>query len=194
MGARILVIQGHPDAAHPHLCHALADSYAQGALDAGHAVRRLDIAKLDFPLLRSQADFMQGAPPEALRDAQDSIAWCEHMLLIFPLWLGGSPALVQAFLEQTMRPGFAYRYRDKGLPETLMKGRSARLVVTMGMPALAYRFWFMEHGVKRITQGVLGFVGFKPVRTTYYGMIEQASEAKRASWLELMRGLGRAGG
>lgn len=194
MGARILVIQGHPDATHPHLCHALADAFAQGALDAGHEVRRLDIATLDFPLLRSQADFMQGEAPETLRAAQQDIAWCETMLLVFPLWLGGAPALVQAFLEQTMRPGFAYRYRGKGFPEKLMKGRSARLVVTMGMPALAYRLWFMEHGVKRITQGVLGFVGFSPVRVTYFGMIEQASEAKRAGWLQRMRELGRAGG
>ena len=194
MGARILIIQGHPDATHPHLCHALADAYALGALALGHEVRRLDIAALDFPLLRSQADFMDGPAPESLRQAQESIVWCEHLVLVFPLWLGGAPALVQAFLEQTMRPGFAYRYREKGLPEKLMKGRSARLVVTMGMPTLAYRFWYMEHGVKRITQGVLGFVGFSPVRTTYFGMIEQASLAKRASWLEQMRALGQAAG
>jgi putative NADPH-quinone reductase len=194
MGARILIIEGHPDATHPHHCHALADSYAQGALAAGHDVRRLDITSLDFPLLRSQADFMDGPAPESLRQAQESIVWCEHLVLVFPLWLGGAPALVQAFLEQTMRPGFAYRYREKGLPEKLMKGRSARLVVTMGMPTLAYRFWYMEHGVKRITQGVLGFVGLSPVRSTYFGMVEQASQPKRAGWLERMRTLGRAAG
>ena len=29
----ILIVQGHPDTLAPHLCHALADAYAQGARD-----------------------------------------------------------------------------------------------------------------------------------------------------------------
>ena len=35
---RIILIQGHPDASAPHLCHALADAYAKGAAGAGHEV------------------------------------------------------------------------------------------------------------------------------------------------------------
>ena len=50
----LLLIQGHPDAATPHLCHALAAAYATGAQEAGHRVRSLNVAELDFPLLRSQ--------------------------------------------------------------------------------------------------------------------------------------------
>ena len=38
---RILVIQGHPDGGEPHLCHALAASYAKGAADAAHPLRRI---------------------------------------------------------------------------------------------------------------------------------------------------------
>ena len=193
MSKKLLVVQGHPDTAHPHLCHALADAYAQAAEAAGHQVRRLDIAALDFPLLRSQEAFMHEAPPASLVPAQEAIAWCDHMMLIFPLWLGGAPALVQGFLEQTLRPGFAYRYRDNGWPEMLMKGRSARLVVTMGMPAFVYRLWFRAHGVRRIKRSVLGFVGFSPVRETLFGMIEAGGDAKRQRWLESLRALGRAG-
>lgn len=50
----ILLIQGHPDADAPHLCHALAASYPTGAHEAGHRMRWLNVAELDFPLLRSQ--------------------------------------------------------------------------------------------------------------------------------------------
>ncbi len=28
---RILILQGHPDSSSPHLCHALAERYRQGA-------------------------------------------------------------------------------------------------------------------------------------------------------------------
>ena len=60
---RILIIQGHPDPDARHLCHALEDAYAAGAIDAGHAVRRVNVAKLDFPILRSQADWDHGPVP-----------------------------------------------------------------------------------------------------------------------------------
>ena len=36
MSKRILLIQAHPDASQPHLCHALASSYAKGAESEGH--------------------------------------------------------------------------------------------------------------------------------------------------------------
>jgi putative NADPH-quinone reductase len=42
-----------------------------------------------------------------------------------------------------MRPGVAFAYPEPGkggFAKTLLKGRSARVVVTMGMPAFFYRF------------------------------------------------------
>ena len=54
---RIVLIQGHPDATAPHLCHALAQAYADGATAAGHEVRQIDIAAIDFPWLRSQHEW-----------------------------------------------------------------------------------------------------------------------------------------
>jgi putative NADPH-quinone reductase len=193
MPKRVLIIQGHPDDKMPHLGHALAEAYASGVKESGGETRLVTIASLDFPLLRSQREFETGAAPEALRDALAGIAWSEHIVIVFPLWLGGAPALLQAFLEQTMRPGHAFRYLDGGRTEMLLKGRSARLVVTMGMPAFVYRWWFMAHGVRRISRSILGFVGFSPVRETLLGMVGGASEAKRAKWLEAMRALGRRG-
>lgn len=52
---RILIIQGHPDASERHFCHMLADALARGAQGTGREVRRVDVATLDFLLLRSKA-------------------------------------------------------------------------------------------------------------------------------------------
>lgn len=193
MPRRILIVQGHPDDKRSHLCHALADAYATGATERGGEVRRVEVAALAFPLLRSQEDFEHGGPPPALAQALADIAWCEHMVVVFPLWLGGAPALLQGFFEHTMRPGHAFRYLEGGRTQSLMKGRSARLVVTMGMPAFVYRWWFMSHGLRRISRGVLGFVGFAPVRETLFGMVANANEARRAAWIAAMRRTGRKG-
>jgi putative NADPH-quinone reductase len=70
MGKRILIVQGHPDALRPRYGHALAESYASGARDAGHEVQTLDIARLEFPLLRSKVDWDEGKVPANLEAAQ----------------------------------------------------------------------------------------------------------------------------
>ena len=57
----IAIIQAHPDPAGHHLLHAMADAYAEGAAAAGHEVRRIEVAKLEFRLLRTQADLARQA-------------------------------------------------------------------------------------------------------------------------------------
>jgi putative NADPH-quinone reductase len=104
----ILILQGHPDASARHLCHALAEAYADGARAVGHELRVLEIARLDFPLLRSQQAWENEPVPDGLAAAQQDIAWAQHIVIVFPLWLGDMPALLKAFLEQMARPGFAF--------------------------------------------------------------------------------------
>lgn len=195
-GRRILLIQGHPDASQPHLCHALLQAYAQGAAPAGHALRRLDVAQLDFPLLRSQADWEHGPLPASLAQAQQDLAWAQHLVLVFPLWLGDMPVLLKGFLEQVARPGFAFRgdrrnpFLHKGL-----SGRSARVVVTMGMPALVYRWFYRAHSLRSLERNILGFVGVRPIhRTLVGGVADLAGDRPRAQrWLAHLHALGQAG-
>jgi putative NADPH-quinone reductase len=193
MAKRIAVIQGHPDPAGGHLGHALADAYARGAEAAGHTVSRIEVAALESPLLRSQADFDRGEPPEAIRQAQRTLAAADHWVIVFPLWLGTTPALLKAFLEQLMRPGFAFAEEGAERRGGLLKGKSARLVVTMGMPALLYRTYFRAHGVKYLERSVLRFAGMRPVRTSLLGLVEARSDRARRRWLSRMEARGAKG-
>jgi putative NADPH-quinone reductase len=193
MDARdILIVQGHPDPAGAHLCHSLAQAYADGAREAGHRVTVLSVADLDFPLLRSQAEWQHGELPAALLPAQQAIARADHLVLCFPLWLGDMPALLKGFLEQVARPGFAFKL-DASNPFTAkaLAGKSARVLVTMGMPALVYRFYFRAHSVRSLERNVLGFVGFAPVHETLVGSVDQLGEAGVARWQAKLRRLGR---
>jgi len=191
MTKRIAIIQGHPDTGERHLCHALADAYAEGARTAGHEVRRIDAAALDMAVLRSKQDFETGEPPPDIRAAQETIAWASHLVILHPLWMGMVPALLKAFLEQVLRPGFAYRFDRRGRPERLLTGRSARIVVTMGMPALAYRWLFGAHGVKALRRSVLWLCGIAPVRTTLIGSVD-SGRGIASRWQEKLRELGHA--
>jgi putative NADPH-quinone reductase len=190
---RILLIQGHPDGVIPHLCHALAASYATGAKNAGHEVRWAQVAEFDFPLLRSQEAWEKGDVPASLLQAQADILWAEHIVLFFPLWLGDMPALLKAFIEQVARPGFAFEYtKDKtSFAQKKLTGRSARVVVTMGMPALVYRWYFRAHSVKSLERNILGFVGIAPVHETLIGMAGNLDTDDSNKWLAKLHQLGR---
>jgi putative NADPH-quinone reductase len=187
---RILVIDAHPDPDPARFVHALAAAYLRGA--SGRETRLITLAELDFPLLRSAHDWMEGTVPPAILKAQKDIAWAEHIVFLYPLWLGDVPALLKGFLEQVMRPGFALSYRGRRFPKKLLKGRSARIVVTMGMPAFFYRLYYRAHSLKSLERNILRFVGIGAVTETIIGLVE-ASADKRKAWLEEMEGLGAAG-
>lgn len=192
---RILLIQGHPDPKGGHLCHALAQAYAEGAAAAGHELRRVEVALLDFPILRSQFEWERDPLPAALQPAQDAIDWAQHLVLFFPLWLGDMPALLKGFLEQVARPGFAFRDENgSGFGKKGLVGRSARVVVTMGMPALVYRYYFRAHSLKSLERNVLGFVGIAPVNETLIGMVDKMDDKTRAQWFARLRALGGKAG
>jgi putative NADPH-quinone reductase len=192
MGSRILILQGHPDTRVRHLCHALADAYAKGAKAAGREVRLIEIAKLDLPLLRS-AEEWKSEPPPHVKAAQDDILWADHLVLIYPLWLGTMPAIVKCFLEQVFRETFAFGEGARALFDKPLKGRSARIVVTMGMPASIYRWYFGAHSLKGLETSFFRFLGFGPVRDTLLGLVENVGQRKRARWLAKMETLGKHG-
>lgn len=189
---RILIIDGHPDPDPERYVHALADAYADGAANGGHEVRLIRVATLDFPLLRSQAQYRGEKVAPDIRAAQEALTWAGHVVLFYPLWLGDVPAWFKAFLEQVLRPDFAFRYPERGFPQPMLKGRSARVVVTMGTPAPVYSWFYRAHSLKSLERNILGLCGLGPVRHTIIGMVD-AKWTPRARWLEEMRELGEKG-
>jgi len=188
----VLIINGHPDGSPERFCAALAQAYAGGAERGGHAIRKLQIANCDIGFLRSADAFHNEEPNADIVKAQQDIAWAEHIVLIYPLWLGTIPALLKAFLEQTLRPGFAFS-KDDGSgkwPKMGLEGRSARVVVTMGMPATIYRWYFFSHSLKSLERHIIKFVGISPVAETIIGMVGELSESERTKWLDDLRALG----
>jgi len=184
-----LVVDGHPDPHGEHFVHGLATAYREAAMAAGHELRTIVIASLDFPLLRSPEEFQRGLAPKAIAAAQSDIEWANHLAIFYPLWLGSMPALTKAFFEQALRPGFAFGpAKGRGLPQQKLKGRSARVVVTMGMPSYFYRWFYRAHSLKSFERNILHFCGIRPVRATVVGMVE--SKATREKALRAMRGFG----
>jgi putative NADPH-quinone reductase len=187
----IVIIDGHPDPSSDRYLHALATAYADGARTAGHAVTLIEVAKLRFPLLQTADEFEKGSAPDVILKAQELVRQADHIVILYPLWLGSMPALLKGFIEQLLRPGFAFAYSAKGLPKKLLAGKSAHVIVTMGMPGFFYRWYYRAHSLKSLERNILNFVGIKPVRSTVIGMIGVKNSAKRKEWLTKLAAMGR---
>jgi putative NADPH-quinone reductase len=78
------------------------------------------------------------------------------------------------------------------MPKKLLTGKSARIIVTMGMPAFIYRWYFGAHSLKNLERNILRFVGIGPIRASLIGVIEGKS-TRRENWIGTIRMLGRQG-
>jgi len=182
---RIFILDGHPDPSPERLCAGLVDAYAAGALRSGHEVRRFDLGMMTIPLVRSKADFDAGKAQGDAARVQDAIGWADHIVIVHPLWMGNVPAMLKALFEQVFRPDFVVPG-----PIKIVKGKTAHLVVTMGMPSLLYRWYFGAHAVRAVEMNVLALAGIRPIRRTLIGSVENMSDDSCAAWFGKMQAAG----
>lgn len=194
MSKRIVLIQGHPDPQQKHFIHALTNAYQAAAELAGHEVKVIHVAKLNFSLLTSEEEFEHQSPSTDIQMAQDAIQWAQHIVIFYPLWLGTMPAILKGFWEQVLRPGYAMTAGDRNSwPKKLLKGRSARVVITMGMPAAIYNWFYWAHSLRNLKRNILSFCGFAPITDTLIGSVSSMTDQQRKKWLDKMEKLGMKG-
>jgi putative NADPH-quinone reductase len=120
---------------------------------------------------------------------------CRPRLLIHimePWGRCGMPALLKGFLEQVLRPALMVGTTQPGVScKIVLKGRSSRIVITMGMPAFIYRRYFGAYSLRSLKRSILALVGTGPNRHTLIGQIEGMSDLRRRNHLETMHNLGK---
>ena len=188
---KILIILGH--SSNDSLCASLAERYCEGAKDSGNEVKRINIGELDFsPFLEKGYSTEQLIEPD-IKDAQEQIKWANHLVFVYPTWWATPPALLKAFIERTLLPGFAFKYKESKYVvawDKFLNGRSARIISTMDTPPLYYKWIIGDPGYKMM-KDILNFCGIRPVLKTYFGSVKMSSEAARRKWISKCYGIGR---
>ena len=189
---KIMIVVGHPVS--NSLCQALAHHYRDGAQSAGHEVTLFSLADMNFdPILHYGYRREQPLEPD-LQAAYTALAECDHLVLMFPLWCGDMPALLKGFIERILQPDLIARENtENAMNWSIFHNKTARIVMTMGMPVTIYRFWYRGHALKLLSRNILNFIGFKPVRHTLFGMVATSKPQQREGWLAEVRELGRQG-
>ena len=189
---KILVILGNPK--EKSFCRGLALEYLKGAKGEGHNVRLLDVSRMKFdPVLHEGRDSGQKIEKDVL-EARKDISWAEHLVFVYPIWWGSMPALMKGFVDRVFSNGFAYKYvKGERFHRRLLKGKSARLILTMDSPYLLYKLFLREHGVKSARINIFFFTGIGPVKETRFYKVRKSTEKKREKWLGEVFRLGEKG-
>lgn len=190
MKTKMLVINGHPDP--QSYCAALAKAYIEGVQENSKAqVRVIELSSISFDL-NLQHGYGKGTELENdLLEAQEMIRWADHLIFVYPIWWGGTPAVLKGFIDRVFLPGFAFKYkRHSPLWDKLLLGKSARLIVTSDTPAWFNRLVYHRVGLNVMKRNVLHFCGIKPVRISEIGPIRGSTFNQREKWIAHVRELG----
>jgi len=121
-----------------------------------------DASRLKQQVEEEHASTFGGYVPE-LQAEMDKLAWCDVLILQFPLWWMGMPAIMKGWIDRVLTVGRAYgsgRYYSRGV----FRGKRAMCSVTVGGSAVMYSehgaYGPIERALLPIHHGILGFVGF----------------------------------
>lgn len=128
---QILVVVAHPKP--DSLTQALAAEFCRGLVAASHETTLLDLYAEGFDPVVSASELPAGpAKPlaPAVQEAQSHLRATQGLALVYPVWWGAPPAILQGWLQRVMTPGFAFRIAAGG-PQGLLRHK-VQLILTAG--------------------------------------------------------------
>lgn len=181
---KIFVLNGHPG--QRSLSRSFAETYARAARAAGHEVRIAHLPELQFDADYGEGGYSNYKPLEpALEEVLSNLEWSDHLVLTAPMWWGGVPAKLKGLIDRTFLPGRTFDTRNPGLggiPAPMLGGRTARVIVTSDTPGWIMRLLYRQALVRQLKAQVLGFIGFKPTRVTWFSGASHPAPDQVDTW------------
>ncbi|MGR7814395.1 NAD(P)H-dependent oxidoreductase [Lacinutrix undariae] len=189
---KILIINGHPDT--ESFNYGISSAYVKGVEKTDAIISQINITELEFnPNLKFGYRKRMELEPDLIL-AIEKIKKADHIVWVFPMWWYSYPAIMKGFIDRIFLPGITYQpIEGKALPEKLLKGKSARLIITADTPKW-YDFLIMKSpAINQFKKGTLEFCGVSPVRITYIASIKNSTLGFREKWLKKVTLLGESG-
>jgi putative NADPH-quinone reductase len=140
---RTLVLRAHP--LDDSFNAALLERTLAGLSRAGHDADLLDLYADDFdPRMRAEerrtyAD--AASVPKEIASYAARLKAAEALVLVFPVWCFGVPAILKGFFDRVLRPGVAFEYENKVVRPRLQNIRRLAAVTTYGRPR--WMVWYV---------------------------------------------------
>jgi NAD(P)H dehydrogenase (quinone) len=181
---RIFIVHAHhePKSFNGALTHAAE----QTLRSAGHEVIVSDLYAMNFNPVSDRRNFTTVKDPAYLKqqaeeshasaasgfagdiqEQMDRLFWCDALIMQFPLWWFGLPAILKGWVDRVFAAGRIYgggKWYDNGA----FVGKRAMLSVTIGGPASMYEPDGLNGDIHKqilfpINHGILAFTGFTVV-------------------------------
>lgn len=203
----VLIVMAHPEAR--SFNGALRDTAMSALSQAGHAVRQSDLYAMAFEAVCSPRDFstlpesecfnVQAAQRAAVAAGtqradivaeQEKLAWADLVILIFPIWWFGMPAILKGWIDRVFALGVAYgggRWFDRGV----YRGKRALVSLTTGGRSDRFTgaglFGPLDWILHPLRVGVLNFCGFDTLEPFVAWAAGNVDGAQRERYLEAWR-------
>lgn len=219
MSKKILIVYAHPEPA--SLTRQLVDVSVDHLTAQGHEVMRSDLYGMRWKAVFDADDFPVRANPDRLSFIMESghayatgnqtpdvageqakLLAADALILQFPLWWYGVPAILKGWIERVYAFGFAYGYKDGSnqyrFGEGILKGKRALVNVLTGGPAVDYGPRGINGPIEQLlfplTHGALFYPGMEvlPVHPVYgaaHITSTQEADAVKAGWRQRLAGL-----
>ncbi len=181
---RSLVVICHPDPT--SFIAAVGQRVIEALRARGDEVRVTDLYAEGFDPLFTSTEREQhlepGAHPDVVRHVDD-LQWCQQLVLVYPTWWSGQPAMLKGWIDRCWVRGAAWELGPKRLQGRLRNVRKIVTVTTHGSSKLINSLQG-EPG-KRVVTRTLRSICHPLARTTwlaFYG-IDTATAAEREAFL-----------
>ena len=184
---RALVVYCHP---HPDSLIAAARDRALAGLEAaGHDVRLTDLYADGFDPAMSADERRTHKEPGVAPDLQeyaDDLAWAEALVLVYPTWWSGQPAMLKGWIDRVWVAGVAWEMNEgDSTPTPLLRDVRRIVVVTTHGSSKLINMLVGESGKRTASRSIRAMCS-RRARTTWcalYG-IDTGDEAQRMAFLD----------
>lgn len=121
-----------------------------------------DHARFDYQVEQKHATETASFSPEIARD-QERLFWCDLLILQFPLWWFGPPAILKGWMDRTLAFGRVYDLGHR-YATGMLKGRTGMVSVTTGGPEERFggsdpQYDTMDTYLKPVEFGCIQYLG-----------------------------------
>lgn len=203
----VLIVHAHPEP--KSFCSALKDTAVQTLAAAGHHVEVSDLYALNFNPVGGRGDFHQQLDEHFRYQREQGAAWekgleagfsaelatevkklqkADLVILNFPLWWFGLPAILKGWMDRVLILGFAYGHGaiyDKGL----LSAKTALCCLTTGGGAELYgpdglNGHLLDNVLWPVNHGTLYYTGMKTLAPQASHMPGRSTPEQREAMLQ----------
>lgn len=174
-------------------CHAILETVLEGLKEKGQEAEVRDLYALNFSPVKTAADLTDiksGRVSGDIRAEQELLLKADRVIVIYPVWWAGLPAMLKGYIDRVFSYGFAYSYDFKDLSTFKLAGKEVCLFTTMGAPNFFYRLTLMLAAMAKTSDGgIFKFCKMKVKEHAWFGGVPSSTDKKRAAYLARVRAM-----